>query len=179
MPTYDYSYNLPSFQSMMGANPMDILGLLQGYKSNYLGQQISGEKELAGMGYDSQKELAGMGYGSQKELAGMGYQSQMEQLMKQLSGQKELAGMGYQSQKDLQTLGGQQTLSEMRESARLKEQQDVIAFLRQQGLKSQADWEQRQKQNQMSQEPYYGMSNRQNLVPYGFGGGIWPGPSRR
>lgn len=84
-----------------------------------------------------------------------------------------------EAQKSMQGTSGQQMIEQMRESARLKEQQDVIAFLRQQGLKSQADWEQRQKQNQMSQEPYYGMSNRQNLVPYGYGGGIWPGPSRR
>ena len=131
------------------------LGVLAYYVARFAANLV--RSLLAGMGYDSQKELAGMGYGSQKDLA----------------------GMGFQSQKDLQTLGGQQTLSEMRESARLKEQQDVIAFLRQQGLKSQADWEQRQKQNQMSNQPYYDLSNRQNLVPYGKSGVIWNSPSRR
>lgn len=120
MPDYNFGYNLPSFQNIMGTSPTDILGLLQGYRSQNLAQELAGAKELAGMGYESQADLLAKQIAGQQSLAGMGYQSEMERLLKNIAAQKELAAMGYGSQRELQQLGGQQALEQMREQQRLQ-----------------------------------------------------------
>lgn len=56
-PDWNFNYNIPTFQEFTGTTPMDLLSLLQGYKSRNLAQQIAGQKELAGLGYQSAADL--------------------------------------------------------------------------------------------------------------------------
>lgn len=162
MPTYNYGYNLPSFQSIMGTSPTDILGLLQGYRSQNLAQELAGAKELAGMGYESQADLLAKQIAGEQSLAGMGYQSQMEQLLKNLAAQKELAAMGYGSQRELQQLGGQQALEQLRAQAEEQRRAKSFDLLDQLSLANIADAARRRQQSQMATAP------RGGFIPGGF-----------